>query len=131
MISEEKKRIVIGNYFNVECDVNTTIREAYERGFDRGMQKVSPVIRRDVLKQVLEIIDELKRMEDGLEERANSIGFVNHTPTGNVKAVEHLVTPRNPNEIKVVKLNAKADGIQYAREYLKSAVLALKGEQQS
>ena len=80
--------------------------------------------------RVLEIIDELKRMEDGLEERANSIGFVNRTPTGNVMRVEHLVMPRNPNEIKVVKLNAKADGIQYAREYLKSAVLALKGGEQ-
>lgn len=57
MISEEKKRIVIGNYFTVDCDVDTTIREAYELGFDRGIHKAAPVVRRDVLKQVLEIID--------------------------------------------------------------------------
>lgn len=57
MINEEKKSIVIGNYFDVDCDVDTTIREAYELGFDRGIQKAAPVVRRDVLKQVLEIID--------------------------------------------------------------------------
>lgn len=86
---------------------------------------------KDTVDKVLEIIEELKEMEDGLEERANSIGFIHHTPTGNVKDVEHIVTPRNPNEIKVVKLNAKADGIQYAREYVRKKVMALKeGEQE-
>ena len=57
MISEEKKKIVVRNYFSIDCDVDTTIREAYELGFDRGIQKAAPVVRRDVLKQVLEIID--------------------------------------------------------------------------
>ncbi len=38
-ISEVKKKIVIENYFKQECDVNTTIREAYERGFNRGLSK--------------------------------------------------------------------------------------------
>ena len=38
-ISETKKKIVINNYFKAECDVNTSIREAYEKGFERGLIK--------------------------------------------------------------------------------------------
>ena len=53
-----KKKIVVHNYFSIDCDVDTTIREAYELGFDRGIQKAAPVVRRDVLKQVLEIAEE-------------------------------------------------------------------------
>lgn len=38
-ISETKKRIVLNNYFKRECDINTSIREAYEKGFELGLQK--------------------------------------------------------------------------------------------
>ena len=31
--------IVMRNYFADECDVDTTIRQAYERGFRRGVSK--------------------------------------------------------------------------------------------
>lgn len=35
-ISEEKMKIVINNYFKSECNVNTSIREAFEKGFRIG-----------------------------------------------------------------------------------------------
>ena len=38
-ISEAKKKIVINNYFKEECNVDTTIRQAYEKGFNRGIGK--------------------------------------------------------------------------------------------
>ena len=38
-ISEEKKKIVIDNYFRQDCDIDTTIRQAYEKGFTRGLEK--------------------------------------------------------------------------------------------
>lgn len=38
-ISEEKMKIVINNYFKSECDVNTSIREAFEKGFHIGVKK--------------------------------------------------------------------------------------------
>ena len=38
-ISEEKMKIVINNYFKSECDVNTSIREAFEKGFRIGVKK--------------------------------------------------------------------------------------------
>ena len=38
-ISESKMKIVIDNYFKSECDVNTSIREAFEKGFRIGIQK--------------------------------------------------------------------------------------------
>lgn len=38
-ISEEKMRIVINNYFKTECDVNTSIRQAFEKGFRIGVKK--------------------------------------------------------------------------------------------
>lgn len=47
-ISEQKMEIVIGNYFKAECNVNTSIREAFEKGFRIGVKKgpsVQPVIR--------------------------------------------------------------------------------------
>ena len=38
-ISETKKKIVIDNYFKKECDVNTSIREAFTKGFELGLKK--------------------------------------------------------------------------------------------
>ena len=38
-ISDAKLKIVIENYFKDECNVNTSIREAYTRGFERGLSK--------------------------------------------------------------------------------------------
>lgn len=38
-ISEKKMQIVMNNYFNSECDINTSIREAFEKGFRIGVQK--------------------------------------------------------------------------------------------
>ena len=32
-------QIVIDNYFKLECDVNTSIRNAYEKGFRTGVKK--------------------------------------------------------------------------------------------
>lgn len=37
---EEKMKIVINNYFKKECSVNTSIREAFEKGFRIGASKV-------------------------------------------------------------------------------------------
>ena len=39
VISEAKMKIVIDNYFKVECDINISIREAFEKGFRIGVQK--------------------------------------------------------------------------------------------
>ena len=38
-ISEKKMQIVMSNYFKAECTVNTSIREAFEKGFRIGVQK--------------------------------------------------------------------------------------------
>lgn len=38
-ISEAKKKIVIDNYFKKECDVNTSIKEAFTKGFELGLKK--------------------------------------------------------------------------------------------
>ena len=40
MTREEKMKIVINNYFKTECSVNTSIREAFEKGFRIGASKV-------------------------------------------------------------------------------------------
>ena len=39
MTREEKMKIVINNYFKTECSVNTSIREAFEKGFRIGASK--------------------------------------------------------------------------------------------
>lgn len=38
-ISETKKKIVIDNYFKEECTVDTSIREAFAKGFEIGLKK--------------------------------------------------------------------------------------------
>ena len=38
-ISEKKMQIVIDHYFKSECDVNTSIRQAFEKGFRIGVKK--------------------------------------------------------------------------------------------
>lgn len=40
-ISENKMQIVIDNYFKSECDINTSIRTAFEKGFRIGVKKAS------------------------------------------------------------------------------------------
>ena len=40
-ISEAKKKIVINNYFESDCNLNTSIRKAYEKGFERGIEKAT------------------------------------------------------------------------------------------
>ena len=41
MTKEAKMQIVIDNYFKSECDVNTSIRKAFEKGFRICVQKGS------------------------------------------------------------------------------------------
>ena len=38
-ISETKMQMVIDNHFKDECDVNTSIRQAFEKGFRIGVKK--------------------------------------------------------------------------------------------
>ena len=38
-ISEKKMKIVMDNYFKSECNVDTSIREAFEKGFRIGVRK--------------------------------------------------------------------------------------------
>ena len=42
VISEKKMKAVIDNYFKKECDVNTSIRQAFEKGFCVGVEKATP-----------------------------------------------------------------------------------------
>lgn len=42
-ISEKKMQIVIDNYFESECDVNTSIRQAFDKGFRIGVKKGSSI----------------------------------------------------------------------------------------
>ena len=37
--NEKKMQIVIDNYFKQECDIDTSIREAFEKGFRIGVKK--------------------------------------------------------------------------------------------
>ena len=43
-ISEKKMQIVMNNYFNAECNINTSIRGAYEKGFLTGIKLGSQVV---------------------------------------------------------------------------------------
>ena len=38
-INETKMKIVVDNYFKSECNVDTSIRQAFEKGFRIGVQK--------------------------------------------------------------------------------------------
>lgn len=41
MTREKKMQIVIDNYFKSECNVDTSIRDAFEKGFRIGVQKTA------------------------------------------------------------------------------------------
>ena len=45
-ISEAKMKIVIDNYFKAECNVNTSIRQAFEKGFRIGVEKGALSVRK-------------------------------------------------------------------------------------
>lgn len=46
-ISENKMKIVINNYFKTECSVDTTIRQAFEKGFRLGVKKAESALKVD------------------------------------------------------------------------------------
>lgn len=48
-ISEKKMKIVIDNYFKSECNVDTSIREAFEKGFRIGVRKGLALSKADTL----------------------------------------------------------------------------------
>lgn len=61
-ISEKKMQIVINNYFKKECDVNTSIREAFEKGFKIGVKKGPSAQPKDVARDIATIIENEKDM---------------------------------------------------------------------
>lgn len=38
-VNKKKMQIVIDNYFKKECDINTSIKSAFEKGFKIGIKK--------------------------------------------------------------------------------------------
>ena len=46
-ISENKMKIVINNYFKTECSIDTTIRQAFEKGFRLGVEKAKSALKVD------------------------------------------------------------------------------------
>ena len=42
----DKKKIVMENYFKTDCDINTSIKQAYERGFNRAYEKCMALIKK-------------------------------------------------------------------------------------
>lgn len=62
MISEVKKKIVVDNYFKQECTVNTSIREAYEKGFNIGLMKAPNDNKNELLDYVTESIEAEKKI---------------------------------------------------------------------
>ncbi|MBR3318741.1 MAG: hypothetical protein IKG21_13065 [Atopobiaceae bacterium] len=74
----DKLAIVISNYIDVECDANTTPRQAYERGFRRAYNKCETVMhsRKAEKEKALMENDRLKAENAKLRE------FVQHVADG-------------------------------------------------
>ena len=53
-ISEKKKRIVIDNYFTQLCTMDTSIRDAFTKGFELGLEKGYQAGKTDGLKAAAE-----------------------------------------------------------------------------
>lgn len=54
-ISEIKKEIVIKNYFEKECTVDTSIREAFTKGFEFGLKKGSK-LNSEIIEQIEQLL---------------------------------------------------------------------------
>lgn len=67
-ISEAKKKIVIENYFKAECNINTTIKEAFTRGFELGLKK-APAPQQGECKSCRHRDPEDKKCDCGAKER--------------------------------------------------------------
>ena len=71
-ISETKMQIVIANYFKDECDVNTSIKQAFEKGFRIGVKKGAntnrpqgdSVSRRYLLAEIDDLADEFSETDE-------------------------------------------------------------------
>lgn len=62
MTYEEKKNIVIKNYFGTDCDMTTNLMTAYSRGFNRGAEKAEQVVAaRD--KTIAELLEKIEKLE--------------------------------------------------------------------
>ena len=79
-ISDTKKQIVIDNYFKDACDINTSIKEAFTKGFEVGLTKA--VFPKDQYKTRLkaDMVTILNRIRAEIEQNAYPIvyGVNNH-----------------------------------------------------
>ena len=102
-ISEEKMRIVINNYFKTECDVNTSIRQAFEKGFRIGVKKglsAQPFTE--------EQIQTMQELEDAQLEKAYELGKAD-------KPKWIPVSERLPEEGDVVLICSKIGAIDFGK----------------
>ena len=67
-ISEAKKKIVIDNYFKEECNVDTSIREAFAKGFEIGLKKGTELKVETVEQLSWSLVSEELPMEEELVE---------------------------------------------------------------
>jgi hypothetical protein len=64
VICESKKKIVIDNYFKKECDVNTSIKEAFIKGFELGLKKAPITPQESKLGQWIPVSESLPNDRD-------------------------------------------------------------------
>ena len=94
-ISEKKIQIVLDRYFQSECDVNTSIRQAFEKGFRLGLKKGQSA---DRPKGYIHINDIYKRIAGHSNYHGDAIlaAFTCLTEGKEVKSVEPLDIPEKP-----------------------------------
>ncbi len=67
----DKKKAVMENYFKTDCDINTSIKQAYERGFNRAYKKCMALMKKktnkncDTKNTPIRVMDLLWLFSDG------------------------------------------------------------------
>ena len=106
-ISETKMQMVIANYFKDECDVNTSIRQAFEKGFRIGVKKGA--ISTDRPQEWIPCSERVPRGSDGISEcemvlMTLSVGYV---ACGWINGDTAYVLINNPTYDQIVIADSK------------------------
>ena len=121
-LAETKKKIVMENYFNIDCGMDTSIREAYTKGFNRAYDKCMKAKRVLTLKDWLEPIEDTEKFFDlwAVSDAGTeiNIGLLNNGIADECADFEVVKVRESPQSDSMIEIRINMDA-ETAREIIK------------
>ena len=121
-LAETKKKIVLENYFSIDCGIDTSIREAYTKGFNRAYDKCMTAKRVLTLRDWIEPIEDTEKYFDlwAVSDAGSevNIGLLTNGIADECADFEVVKVRESPKSDSVIEIRINMDA-ETAREIIK------------